>query len=467
MKITKIQRIDESGPSVGSFFWIDGKLASYPEEVRDLKFEQGTWVNSNLLHMQLLDMIRRKYPEIKDDYAYYPRGRVIFNKDQNKYYIYLDKCIKKPNIEKMILSRFNLRYQDYVILEEEHYTCPGCDPDLAADLDILESLAEKPKSQSRYNIWQDYVESEYGLKKHKKYSGGIFSEGKNDNQLMYLRLVRRDHCWETATVVKHLASGSQTIYDRSEYPLKSQFEEIVQKHKEIMNERKIEANKFITFIEKTAPSVDGEVKNNYFQHKDNEDAIGIDPFNDIWLVRKKSSSYKDTQKAKDFDEVISIINEWANHKIFEYYEDQYLTPFSIYRKIEEKGGITTIQYPSLDGIKTQVVLTRQVKDNKPSNYQKFDNVITFIEDIKHGKINTEVLDGLPEPLSTLLEQLMKEPTIPLTEWISKTGSRTSDGKLMKAEGHIESLIANLIKRLAKTRRFRPGTQAQIMRLLKG
>ena len=58
-------------------------------------------------------------------YDYFPRGRVVFFKNHDKYRIYVDRCIKPSCINK-IATLFGL--SDYHLANDEHYKCSICNP---------------------------------------------------------------------------------------------------------------------------------------------------------------------------------------------------------------------------------------------------------------------------------------------------------------------------------------------------
>ena len=69
------------------------------------------------------DEIWEKYLRLKyvKDYDYYPRGRIIYNKKEKKFWIYRDKCIPLGEMEKL-----GERLGEYVLLEDDHYVCHQC-----------------------------------------------------------------------------------------------------------------------------------------------------------------------------------------------------------------------------------------------------------------------------------------------------------------------------------------------------
>ena len=59
-------------------------------------------------------------------YDYYPRGRVVYFKESDRFLLYADRCLTNLQIEKVALS-FYLPY--YKLARDEHYQCAKCNPD--------------------------------------------------------------------------------------------------------------------------------------------------------------------------------------------------------------------------------------------------------------------------------------------------------------------------------------------------
>jgi len=64
-------------------------------------------------------------------YDYYPRGRVTFSISKQKPSLYLDKCLSKSALERL-LSIFELP-KELLFKRDEHYQCHFCKPDYLDD----------------------------------------------------------------------------------------------------------------------------------------------------------------------------------------------------------------------------------------------------------------------------------------------------------------------------------------------
>ena len=71
-------------------------------------------------HFEAWDTVKKN---LTDDCYYYPRGRVIYDKNRSRHRIYADKCVSKTTIEK-VLNIFKII--NYRLCGDEHYVCPQC-----------------------------------------------------------------------------------------------------------------------------------------------------------------------------------------------------------------------------------------------------------------------------------------------------------------------------------------------------
>lgn len=103
---------------VGIFFYCEKKLELFTLEMEETE-EYGDFCIYPYSH----DEIWEKYLRLKyvKDYDYYPRGRIIYNKKEKKFWIYRDKCIPLGEMEKL-----GERLGEYVLLEDDHYVCHQC-----------------------------------------------------------------------------------------------------------------------------------------------------------------------------------------------------------------------------------------------------------------------------------------------------------------------------------------------------
>ena len=111
-------RLDEG--KVGAFYFLGDHILSNAADVRDAE-EYGGFVNYSS-HWDLWSAFLRKYPDYKYlDYDYFPRGRIVFDKNIHKYILYIDPKLNSRKYLDKIEDEFGLTRSSYVFGEDEHY----------------------------------------------------------------------------------------------------------------------------------------------------------------------------------------------------------------------------------------------------------------------------------------------------------------------------------------------------------
>ena len=105
---------------VGIFWVIEGKIWYRVEEKEKTEKEK---IDSDYSHYKEWygSILKIKYKD--NDFASFPRGRVIYDTRANEHIIYADKCIRDFEITK-IAKYFEA--EKYRIEEDLHYRCDGC-----------------------------------------------------------------------------------------------------------------------------------------------------------------------------------------------------------------------------------------------------------------------------------------------------------------------------------------------------
>lgn len=104
---------------IGPFFYSEGRLLMAPIPWQCGEYRLGKY-DSSLGHAEWYDELYQS-----GEYMDIPRGRVIWDKEENSSIIYLDHCIaaRKDLIRELIkvfqISRYSLQF-------DEHYVCSGC-----------------------------------------------------------------------------------------------------------------------------------------------------------------------------------------------------------------------------------------------------------------------------------------------------------------------------------------------------
>ncbi len=103
---------------LGPFFYIDNKLIYNACTLEDAR-PQADKLDNSYGHDKLYDDYF-----LDGDYIDYPRGRVVWDKTNDRAIIYIDKCINNESVIMKILKAFDLK--DYVIAFDDHYHCKNC-----------------------------------------------------------------------------------------------------------------------------------------------------------------------------------------------------------------------------------------------------------------------------------------------------------------------------------------------------
>jgi len=82
-----------------------------------------------------------KIPGLIDDYAYYPRGRVLYRERDGRFIVYADRCLMAKEDKETILRLFGLR--SAVWQKDEQYQCAGCNEELREDAETCEALKKE------------------------------------------------------------------------------------------------------------------------------------------------------------------------------------------------------------------------------------------------------------------------------------------------------------------------------------
>lgn len=121
--------LESSSPEVGPFYVIDGEVFPDTESIRDIETNSLGNKDSDETHYRYWKILKLLYPEFKNkDYDYYPRGRVVYSNTEDIYKLFVDPCVSKSEINK-IISELNLpKSKVKVDQSDEHYHCSMCNP---------------------------------------------------------------------------------------------------------------------------------------------------------------------------------------------------------------------------------------------------------------------------------------------------------------------------------------------------
>ena len=103
---------------VSLFFVVNGKFLIHCCKKEDGE-KYGDFINYPQSHMEIWD--KYYYKKYHVDFDYFPRGRVVYNIKENKYYVYHDKCIK--DLSNIVGTEDKEKIE---IREDFHYQCHKC-----------------------------------------------------------------------------------------------------------------------------------------------------------------------------------------------------------------------------------------------------------------------------------------------------------------------------------------------------
>jgi hypothetical protein len=116
---------DNLGKVVGLFFVVDGKLLFHGCNMDEVEVGEylPRFVNYPESHAGVWE---REYQELYGvDFDYYPRGRLLYDRETNFLMVYADPCIKD------VAEKLAMAYKDGPrrISTDEHYQCHLCNED--------------------------------------------------------------------------------------------------------------------------------------------------------------------------------------------------------------------------------------------------------------------------------------------------------------------------------------------------
>lgn len=105
-------------PQIGPFFYIKSTLIFNACPLSEGQ-QQADKIDNLYSHDRLYDDHFRT-----GDYIDHPRGRVIWDRSNDRAIIYIDPCINSDIVLEKVKSAFGL--SNYVTAEDDHYHCPKC-----------------------------------------------------------------------------------------------------------------------------------------------------------------------------------------------------------------------------------------------------------------------------------------------------------------------------------------------------
>jgi hypothetical protein len=121
---------------IGIFWVYQGVVLARPIEIIEGE-TQGDFIDSPDSHLHVWgdpDGFSRDYPELLEmPYEAVPRGRVLYESNEDRYVIYLDECLMNTKDKAALKRAFSLTKEDCVFRSDPHYcTDPSRIDDLFA-----------------------------------------------------------------------------------------------------------------------------------------------------------------------------------------------------------------------------------------------------------------------------------------------------------------------------------------------
>jgi len=118
----QMKQLDEVDvPQVG-IFWIlpDGLLAFGVAYTESEKY--GGFLNTPDGHYETWEQLRKTSRKLPEDYTSYPRGRIVYRINDQKFLVYLNrKHIKDTKIKKRIIMEFSLPADKIIFKHDSNY----------------------------------------------------------------------------------------------------------------------------------------------------------------------------------------------------------------------------------------------------------------------------------------------------------------------------------------------------------
>jgi len=105
-------------PRLGPFFFIRSRLI-FDARPLEAARRQADKLDNPFSHEKLYDEHFSS-----GDYIDFPQGRLIWGLTHGRAIVYIDPCIKRPDVLAQIAAAFELG--DYVVAQDEHYRCRRC-----------------------------------------------------------------------------------------------------------------------------------------------------------------------------------------------------------------------------------------------------------------------------------------------------------------------------------------------------
>ena len=130
----------DAGGHVGLFFVVNGALLLHKCTLAEAE-RNGDFLNHHESHYDVWQ--RDHASKYCVDFDYFPRGRVIYNNREERFIVYIDRCLDSLEVER-ILAAFGLERNNSDVAFDEHYQCHMCNKDYCSSFGIYENTSREP-----------------------------------------------------------------------------------------------------------------------------------------------------------------------------------------------------------------------------------------------------------------------------------------------------------------------------------
>ena len=98
-----------SEAEIGLFWNVDGVIKKVGEPIKNTACLKGVYSMTAYNHATYWEELRNREPHLPEDFEYYPRGRVTYDKRTNQWTIYMDpEDMENEDIKRKILQAFKI-----------------------------------------------------------------------------------------------------------------------------------------------------------------------------------------------------------------------------------------------------------------------------------------------------------------------------------------------------------------------
>lgn len=124
------ETLPDPSPRVGIFFFVGDKIL-----MDAVPAEKGEPYGEAMQHGNHFEFWKKLTPRSVTErkfrsraYNAYPRGRVVYFPEKNKYCIYYDSCLEVDDEIIIVTEKFELIGVNIELSYDEHYKCAKCNP---------------------------------------------------------------------------------------------------------------------------------------------------------------------------------------------------------------------------------------------------------------------------------------------------------------------------------------------------